>query len=287
MLPSADLYAGGPAYPLSSLGVRLRAQPAGPLTVLGGVFQDNPPGGPFDDDDQLRGATRYGFNFNLRTGALFIAEMQYALNQPAQGQLDTGNAKSGLPGTYKLGVWLDTAKFPDQRYDNTGLSLAAPTSSGVPQFHWHNYSLYAVADQTIWRPDPNGPQALSLFARPMVAPDDRNLIDFSINAGATLKAPLPGRDNDTFGVGFGVANVSSQARGLDQDTAFFSGAYTPLRGPETFVEVTYQVQLAPWWQVQPDFQYFWMPGGGVRNPTSPDQRIGNEAVLGLRTNVTF
>ena len=27
MVPSADLYAGGPAYPLSSLGVRLRAQP--------------------------------------------------------------------------------------------------------------------------------------------------------------------------------------------------------------------------------------------------------------------
>src|SRR5271165_3045919 len=27
MLPSADMYAGGPAYPLSSLGVRLRAQP--------------------------------------------------------------------------------------------------------------------------------------------------------------------------------------------------------------------------------------------------------------------
>ena len=83
MVPSADLYAGGPAYPLSSLGVRLRVQPGGGFTLLGGVFQDNPPGGPFDNDSQLRGTTLWGGNFNLRTGALFIAEVQYALNQPS------------------------------------------------------------------------------------------------------------------------------------------------------------------------------------------------------------
>ena len=46
MLPSADLYAGGPAYPLSSLGVRLRSNAIGPFTILAGAFDDNPPGGP-------------------------------------------------------------------------------------------------------------------------------------------------------------------------------------------------------------------------------------------------
>ncbi len=113
------------------------------------------------------------------------------------------------------------------------------------------------------------------------------MFDFSINAGVTLKAPLPTRDDDTFGVGFGVANVSKRARGLDRDTANFSGAYFPVRGVETFVEVTYQFQIAPWWQVQPDFQYIWTPGGGVLNPSNLTKRIGNEAVFGLRTNITF
>ena len=42
ILPSFDQYAGGPAYPLSSLGIRLRWRPTGALTVLGGVFDDNP-----------------------------------------------------------------------------------------------------------------------------------------------------------------------------------------------------------------------------------------------------
>jgi hypothetical protein len=27
----------------------------------------------------------------------------------------------------------------------------------------------------------------------------------------------------------------------------------------------HQAQVAPWWQVQPDFKYFWIPGGGVAN----------------------
>ena len=75
MLPSADLYAGGPAYPLSSLGIRLRTQLGNGFTALGGVFQDNPPGGPFNADSQLLGSTRWGGNFNLRTGTLFIAEV--------------------------------------------------------------------------------------------------------------------------------------------------------------------------------------------------------------------
>jgi porin len=189
MLPSADLYAGGPAYPLSSLGARVRGQ-SGPFTVLAGVFQDNPPGGPFDDDSQLRGTTRYGANFNLKTGALFIAEVQYALNQPAPGDMDDGSKPAGLPGTYKLGAWFDTAGFPDQRTDTLGLSLADPNSNGVPRLRSTNYSLYAVADQMLWRPDPQSPRAVGVFARVMGAPGDRNLIDFSLNAGVTLKAPL-------------------------------------------------------------------------------------------------
>ena len=285
LVPSADLYAGGPAYPLSSLGVRLRGQPTGALTLLGGVFDDNPPGGAFTNDSQLRGAERYGALFNLSTGALFITELQYAINQPANdGTKATG---SGLPGTYKIGMWFDTAKFPDQRFDSTGLSLANPASSGIPRFHWHNFSVYGVMDQIIWRPGGNDQRAVDFFIRPMVAPGNQNLVDFSINGGVTLKAPLQGRANDTAGIGFGIANISQPASALSRDAAFFSGAYVPTRGAETFVEVTYQIQIAPWWQVQPDFQYFWMPGGGVVDPSNPAKRIGNEAVFGTRTSVTF
>jgi porin len=288
VLPSADLYAGGPAYPLSSLGVRLRAQPGGGFTTLIGVFDDNPPGGPFNDDSQLRGSSRWGGNFNLRTGALVIGEVQYALNQPGEGEMvSAGAAAGGLPGTYKLGFWYDSAAFPDQRFDNTGLLLADPASTAVPRMLRNNFSLYAVADQMVWRPSDDSPRAIGVFARLMGAPGDRNLISFSVNAGVTLKAPFEGRDDDTVGIGFGLARVSSGARAFDRDVAAFSGPPAFVRGTETFIEVTYQASIAPWWQFQPDFQYVFNPGGGIANPNDPARRIGNEAIFGLRNVITF
>lgn len=289
MLPSADLYAGGPAYPLSSLGVRFRAQPTSAITLLAGVFQDNPPGGSFYNNSQLLGSTLWGGNFNMRTGALFIAEAQYALNQPGNGDMDSGQGQGGLPGVYKFGAWFDTASFPSQRYDNMGSSLASPNSNGIPQMIPRNASLYGVVDQMIWRPDPDGPRSVNVFVRAMSAPDNRNLISFSVNAGVNLKAPLPTRDDDTFGVGFGVAKVSSYAAGFDQDTNFYGTAPFPVptRNTETFLEITYQIQVTPWLQIQPNFQYIFNPGGGIPNPNNPALRIKNEAVFGFRTGFIF
>lgn len=283
MLPSADLYAGGPGYPLSSLGGRVQFQASDAVSVLAGVFQDNPPGGPFNNDSQLRGSSAWGGNFlHLNTGALFIAEVQYTINQSADK-----SPAWGLPGTYKLGAWFDTAGFPDQRYDTNGLSLANPASNGVARIDTGNFSIYAMMDQTLWRPSAASPQAFGIFARVMAAPNDRNLVAFSANGGVTLKAPLPSRDEDTLGVGFGVTHVSSAASALDQDAVFFTGIATPVRSTEAFIEATYQYQVAAWWQLQPDFQYFIRPGAGVPNPNNPTQRVGDEAVFGLRSIVTF
>lgn len=286
LIPSVDQYGGGPAYPLSSLGVRVRAEPLDNMTVLLGVFDDNPSGGSFYDDSQVRGAEQAGTKFNLRTGALVFGELQYAINTPVTGQLVREGASPGLPGVYKLGAWFDSGSFPDQRLGTDGLSLADPASNGIPKLRKNNYSIYGVFDQAIWQPNPDEPRTIGVFARVMGAPDDRNLVNFSVNGGITMKAPFPGRDGDTAGIGFGVGHVSRSASLLDKDTNAF-GTYTPVRSTETFIELTYQYQVAPWLSVQPDFQYVWMPGGGIANPLQPTQRIGNEAIFGARTAIVF
>ena len=61
----------------------------------------------------------------------------------------------------------------------------------------------------------------------------------------------------------------------------------PARGGETYLELTYQYEVMPWWQLQPDIQYVFNPGGGIANPNAPLKRVGNELVLGLRTNIQF
>jgi porin len=282
-LPSADLPAGGPAYPLSSLGVRLRARVNDSLTVLGGVYDGNP-AGTNAGDPQV--ANAHGTNFNLHNRALYIAELQYAIHQPVpSGQPDTepkeSGPQTGLPGTYKLGAWYNSQLFADQRYGSNGLSLADPASNGNPALHKGNYSIYAVADQMVWRQTEDGRRALGAFARAMVAPGDRNLIGMSAIVGLTLTAPFKGRDNDVVGLGLARAKVGTGTRGLDRD----SGA-NQVRSTETIAEATYLVQVAPWWQLQADVQYVRNPGAG-QSSKDATHRLGNERVWGLRTNITF
>jgi porin len=117
---------------------------------------------------------------------------------------------------------------------------------------------------------------------------DRNVIDFSLNAGFTFHEPFLQRDDDTFGIGMGYAHVSHDAAALDRDTNFFNQSAYPVRSGEVFMEATYQYQLTPWCQLQPDFQFVFNPGGGIPDPNfSSGERVKDEVVMGLRTNITF
>ncbi|MEX3786392.1 carbohydrate porin [Paraburkholderia sp. BR14374] len=281
VLAATDLPAGGPAYPLSSLGVRLRFKPSDSMTILGGIFDGNP--APGNGDPQRLNAS--GTQFNLHNGVMMIGEVQYAINQPpASG---SGAAPTGLPGTYKLGFWYNNNHFADQHLDTNGISLASPASNGVPATHRGNFSMYAVADQMVWRPSADSPQSVGVFTRVMGAPGDRNLLDFNVNAGVVLKAPFKGRDNDSVGLAVSYANVSSSASALDRDIATLQTPGYPVRSAETVIEATYQYQVAPWWLLQGEFQYIFHPGGGIPDPNHSGARFGNEAVAGLRTVVTF
>ncbi|MFC0397873.1 carbohydrate porin [Paraburkholderia rhizosphaerae] len=280
-LPSVDLPAGGPTYPLASPGVRVRAMPGHQVTVLAGVFGSNPAGNG-TGDPQRRDA--HGTNFSLRDGALIIGEIQYAFNPPPANASDAQNA--GLPGTWKLGFWYDTQSFDDQGFASNGVSLASPDSSGIPQSHHGNWSVYAVADQMVWRDSNGGPRSVGVFARLMGGPGDRNLVDFGANAGVTLTAPFRGRDNDVAGIAVGYARIGSHARDLASTTAQTVPGF-PSRTAETVIEATYQYQIAPWWQLQGDAQYFFRPSGGIPNPDNPAERIGNAFVIGVRTTLTF
>ena len=229
-LPAADLPSGGPAYPLAGLGVRGRAQLSDTLTVLVGVFNGSPiprdlPNAPTSNPN--------GVSFPLDVGTLAIAELQYAYGSRVQGN---ANADGPLPGNYKLGAWYDSYKFEDLQTDTLGLPLASPLSNGTPAGRHGNFSLYGVADQMIWRSRDDANRTLNVFVRPMFTPyPDRNLVSASINAGLGLHAPLPGRDNNSFGVEMGTAWASGGASSFDRQMQVFQpSVYTPIRGSETF-----------------------------------------------------
>ncbi|MFI4940890.1 MAG: carbohydrate porin [Burkholderiales bacterium] len=283
MLPSADMPGGGPAYPLSAIGTRISARPVDSVKILAGVFNGSPvrnnAGDPQQNDPR-------GTSFPLGNGTLDMIEVQFSY--PALGSMVEPDASPPLGWTYRIGAWYDSQMFADRRLDQNGLSLANPGGNGVPAQRHGNYSFYVVGDHLIWR-DPNElNRTLSLFARIMTTPlTDRNLIDSSLNAGMVLHCPFAYRTDDTFGVGVSVAHVSSHVAGLERDTVYYSAAAMPVQSGESVVEATYQYQVKPWLQLQPDVQYVFNPGGGIPNPNAPGQSIKNELVLGLRTNIAF
>src|SRR6266478_514923 len=122
---AANLPAGGPAYPLPAPGVRVRIKPADEWAFQAAVFSGDPSGG---NGSNQPAALPTGTVVSFRGGAFFIAEASYLPNE--------GKDAKGLPGAYRIGAWYHTSsRFGDQRFDNTGLSLADPQSTGIPLNH--------------------------------------------------------------------------------------------------------------------------------------------------------
>jgi porin len=182
-------------------------------------------------------------------------------------------------------TWYDSDSFDDLQYDDQGVPLASPASSGIPASRRGNHAIYGVLSQMIWRSKDSN-RTISVFVRPMFAPlEDRNLINFSVNAGLTVKAPIAGRGDDTFSLGTGIARVSDSASDYDRDLEFYEPTVlTPVRGTETFLEATCQIQATKWLQIRPGIQYVLNPGAGLANPNDPTQRIKNERVVGQRSD---
>jgi porin len=272
---AANLPASGPAYPLPAPGIRLRVRPRDDIQLQAGVFSGDPSGG---NGSNLSAPLPTGTVFSFSGGVFFIAEASYLLNQ--------GKDAGGLPGAYRMGAWYaSSSNFADQRYDNAGLSLASPLSTGIPAEHAGDSGVYGMIDQMLYRVPGTDDHGLSAFVRAGGAPNDRNLINFYADGGLVYKGLTPDRPNDKIGIAAAFARVGDNARGLDADIGQFGNFYYPVRSSETVIEMTYQAQLRPWLLVQPDVQYVINPGGGVLNPDGSLRK--NASVIGLRTSVNF
>jgi porin len=272
---AGNLPAGGPAYPLPDPGIRVRIKPADDVELQAAVFSGDPSGG---NGSNQSAPLPTGTVFSFRGGAFFIAEASYLPNQ--------GKDAKGLPGAYRIGAWYHTSpRFGDQRFDNTGRSLADPLSTGIPLNHTGDSGIYGVVDQTLYRVAGTEDQGLSAFVRAGGAPNDRNLINFYADGGLIYKGLIPRRPDDKIGISAAYARVGDNARALDADIGSFGNFFYPVRSAETMVELMYQAQLAPWWTVQPDLQYIIRPGGGVLN--SGDGLRPNAWVIAFRSTLSF
>ena len=269
-LPAIDLPTGGPGYPLGTPAVRVRIDPKEGLTLFLALFNGDPTGAGVGGP-QLRDAS--GTAFRTSDGAFVINELRY--NQDS----------SKWNATYRFGGWWHSERFRDLHLDTNGVSLASSDSNGRPRQHDNNFSLYGIIDQPFLI-DETKQTSFALFGRAMGAPGDRNLVNLYLDGGLAYKGPF-GRADDQVGLAVGYARVGNAARAFDGDVVRLTGQFHPIRSGETVLELTYRFQLTGWWQLQPDFQYIFNPGGGIPDPNYPGRRIRDSAVVGLRTAITF
>ena len=235
-----------PTYPMAVPAVRLRVQPVDQVFVQVGVF---------DGDAGSQAANNHGTAFPLDggDGVLVFSEAGYLLNQAA--------GDKGLRGTYKLGSFVHTRNFASW----------SSRAAGTPSGDGSDYGIYGVVDQQLYAQDG---RSISLFTRAGYAPAAVNAVEWYVDGGLDFTGFVPGRPHDVAGIAVARSRFSgdySDAQGALNGT----NPYTA----ETVIEATYKVQLTPWWDVQPDFQYIVTPSGV--------EGSHNAAVLGLRTAVTF
>jgi porin len=253
-IQAANILSGGPAYPLATPGARVQVRPVDDVAIRAAVFSGDPAGSDCNGGNP-QVCNNNGLAFSFTGGALMMAEAELGINQ--------AKAAKGLPGVYKIGLWYATADYADVRFPTT---------------HNGNFGVYGVADQTIWQ---GGDTSISVFARAGVVPTDRNFLSFYVDGGVGVKGLLPGRADDTLTFGAAYEKVSPDVIAFDRDSL------SPvIHSNEVVFEVSYAAQIAPWWTIQPDFQYIVRPGGNS-DPASTGVPVRDAAVIGVRSTLKF
>ena len=284
-IKASNLPAGGPAPPIAVPGIRFKAALSDQITAFGAVFNGSA-AAPGDGDPQLR--DNHGLAFRVNDPPWVIGQVRWDYN------IDIGGRP--LPGNFTPGGWRHYGQFDDQRFTVQGLSIADPNGTGIAAKLRGNWGVFAVFEQTLYRPASATEQGFSAsspgvtaFMRIAYSPPDRNLIDLYIDGGIGVSGLVPGRPTDRFGVAVALMRMSGAARSLDRDTQFFSGLPSPVRSNETLLEFIYEAHIKPGWLLAPFFQYVFRPSGGIPNPNDPSgiSRIGDAAVFGLTTTVRY
>lgn len=151
-------------------------------------------------------------------------------------------------GDFRFGLWAHTGKFEEfdggSRYGAEGV--------------------YAILDQTLWRPVPGYDDQRGLRSFVEYGYTDRRVSPIYQHAGGGITwTGLFGRSGDT--VGFGP------------ECAFLSPDADLPRSYELSLETFYRLRFTPWASIQPDLQYILNPGG----------RYPDALVATIRAEITF
>ena len=237
---------------MAAPAARLAFNPNDTLGFLIGVFSGDPAS---DCEDLPQVCNPNGLDFPFSQPLLLY-----------EGAIKYNQDEGELAGTLKLGAWRYFGSFLPQSVGNNGLPIGLVPVPGVRAENV--YGFYAILDQMIYRlPGSGDPRGVSVFGRYMTTPSEGNMTESYWDAGVTFNGLLDARPHDMLGIGFSYIGVSSQIIDYSKEQGF-----PVIPSFEGRLEISYTAQLMQGLTLQPDFQYFWNPGGHSGNPDDPDHR---------------
>ncbi len=170
------------------------------------------------------------------------------------------SVQGSLPGTFRVGVFLDATKRSDSERSRDG------TPSRSRRDH---PGVYLSLDQQLFRESAGSVQGLGFFARYGYASKEVSPITQFGSFGFQYNGLLPGRNQDVMGLGLYMAFPSNR---FQNTTAMDLNA-------EIGIEYYYNVQMLPWLTITPDLQLIVNPRGISSVP--------NALIAGLRFRVAL
>ncbi len=218
--------------PFSAWGVRIKIKPANEFYIMSGVYTSNP-----DNKD----ADNNGLDFSFDGGALWLGEIGYSPK--------VNISKYGLPGTYKLGMLLDTSEF--DVFGKPGKTKS------------DNFGFYSFMQQMLYKENNVDNQGLIFFSVITYSPQEEiNSFPFYYAGGLAYVGLIKNRNNDKTGFGFLIGDYSDDL---------------PEQDYESVLELTYKLEALKWLIVQPQIQYVLHPSGR--------EDIDDALVLGFKFEV--
>jgi porin len=259
---------GGPSYPMAAPGVRVAFEPDPRLRLMVGLYTGDPAENCAAGLPQICNPNGLSFPFS---DPLLLMEAAYSHDQ-GEGE---------LAGTVKVGAWRLFSEFVQQSIGNNALPIALSAIPG--EVSDQDYAVYVIVDQMLYRlPGSKEHKGIAAFASAISAPSAGNMIQSYWEAGLTFSGLWSKRPDDIFAVGYANTGVSSEIRQFEEAT---NKPVIPTF--EGVIEASYTAPIVPGFYVQPDFQYFWNPGGHVSDPNDPAEALPNAAVLGLRATINY
>jgi porin len=252
----------GPSiFNTSAFGVRGKWYSADRRAYVMGAVLDGIPGDP----NSPRGTH---IKFNKGDGTMTIVEIGLkpgvvhpAVVTPPAKELgpdaDAKEAAAERIEKYAAGLWRYSTRVPDQ----------VDSMVNRPSWGW-----FALAEKTLHQAKDG--RDLAGFLRISGTDGDSTPIQRAINVGFRIKALLPGRADDTFGLAYTHAALSSKWR-----RAQWTSSGTATTTFEDAWEATYRIQAGKWLAVQPLIQRINHPGG--------DSARAAANIIGARIEITF